>query len=198
MLRVIAGEAKGKKLYVPDLASLRPTSDRVREAMFDVLESRGLVRGSTVLDLFSGSGALGIEALSRGAAGVTFVEQDRKAVRAIEANLETTGYRDARHVEVVQSDALTWLELHGHQLRDLAFADPPYGFASWAVLLDHLGARNVIVEHAVELDGIGSYLVSRRYRYGGTLVTLLHLNPGAGDAAKAESPEATDPDKDIT
>ncbi len=198
MLRVIAGEAKGKKLFVPDLAHLRPTSDRVREAMFDVLESRGLVQDSAVLDLFSGSGALGIEALSRGAAGVTFVEQDRRAVRAIEGNLETTGYRNARHVEVVQADVLSWLALHGHQPRDIAFADPPYGFASWAVLLGQLGARNAIVEHTVELDGIGSYLVSRRYRYGGTLVTLLQSNPGAGDAAKADSPEATDPDKDTT
>ncbi|HXY43636.1 MAG TPA: RsmD family RNA methyltransferase, partial [Acidimicrobiales bacterium] len=84
MLRVIGGDAKGRRLVAPPVEGLRPTSERVREAMFDILESRDLVAGAVVLDLFSGSGALGIEALSRGAAGVTFVEQDRRAVLAIE------------------------------------------------------------------------------------------------------------------
>lgn len=196
MLRVIAGEAKGKLLLVPAIAHLRPTSDRVREAIFDVLEARGLVGGAKVLDLFSGSGALGIEALSRGAAEVTFVEQDHRAVLGIEANLETTGYGGLRGVRVVRSDVLSWLSSYGELARDLVIADPPYAFSAWAALLERLSARTVIAEHHRELVVAGSYEVSRQYRYGGTLVTLLQATRGAGGADRDGPPEATYPDKD--
>ena len=83
-MRVIAGDAKGRKLVAPEMPGLRPTSDRVREAMFDILESRGLVSDAAFLDLFAGSGALGIEALSRGAGGVTFVEMKEKPGQKVE------------------------------------------------------------------------------------------------------------------
>ncbi|MGH9298710.1 MAG: RsmD family RNA methyltransferase, partial [Acidimicrobiales bacterium] len=85
-MRVIGGEAKGRKLSAPDLKTVRPTSDRVREAIFDILCARGLVEGASVLDLYAGSGALGIEAVSRGASACTFVESDPRAGAAIEAN----------------------------------------------------------------------------------------------------------------
>ncbi|MFZ0171096.1 MAG: RsmD family RNA methyltransferase [Acidimicrobiales bacterium] len=179
MLRVIGGEAKGRRLVAPDLPGVRPTSDRVREAMFDILEARDLVEGAVVLDLFSGSGALGIEALSRGAAGVTFVEQDRRAVLAIEHNLEVTGYLSSSGVRIARADVLSWLSTYSWQPADLALADPPYKFDAWGELLERARAVTVLVEHRHPLTGTGSYLVSREYRYGGTLVTLLQATPGA-------------------
>ncbi|HKH87826.1 MAG TPA: RsmD family RNA methyltransferase [Acidimicrobiales bacterium] len=174
---MIGGEARGRRLFVPDLPGLRPTSDFVREAMFDILESRDLVEGAGVLDLFSGSGALGIEALSRGAAEVTFVEQERRAVEAINRNLDTTGFAGMRGVRVVRAEALGWLETHSHQTADLALADPPYAFEEWARLFEHLTVVTVLVEHRVPLPpAAGGYAVSRAYRYGGTLVTLVQAD----------------------
>jgi 16S rRNA (guanine966-N2)-methyltransferase len=196
MLRVIAGEAKGRKLVAPEVPGLRPTSDRVRESMFDVLEARGLIEDAEVLDLFSGSGALGIEALSRGAAGVTFVESDGRAVRAIEKNLEVTGYLGLPHVRVVRADVLSWVSTY-RQGGDLALADPPYRFEGWGVLLGQLKVAAVLAEHRFALMDIGSYAVSREYRYGGTLVTLLLATPGATrDEHSPLPPDPPDPDKD--
>lgn len=205
MLRVIGGDAKGRRLSSPAVPGLRPTSDRVREAMFDILESRGLVEGAVVLDLFSGSGALGIEALSRGAAAVTFVEQDRRAVLAIEHNLQVTGYLKASGVRVARAEVLTWLSTYGRQAVDLVLADPPYDFAAWGELLGQLRAATVLVEHRFPLAATGSYAVSREYRYGGTLVTLLQATPSGTPEVPATSvshatppaaPDAPDPDKD--
>src|SRR5256884_368214 len=90
-----------------------PTADRVREAVFDMIRSRRAVEGATVADLFAGTGALGIEALSLGATSVTFVDQDAEAIRTIRANLASTGLGDAEdqgRVRVVRSDVLRWLE----------------------------------------------------------------------------------------
>ena len=86
--RVVAGELGGRRLVSPDGTSTRPTTDRVREAIFNSLGSAGLIEGALVADLYAGSGALGIEALSRGAEHCMFVERDRTALRALEANLD--------------------------------------------------------------------------------------------------------------
>lgn len=118
MLRVVAGTHRGRRLQSPPGRSTRPTSDRVREALFSILGPR--VEGAAVLDLFAGSGALGIEALSRGAASVTFVESDRRAAATIEANLAALGER----AEIAPRDALDWLRR------------PPAGSAFALVLLD--------------------------------------------------------------
>ena len=88
-MRIIAGELKGRRLKTPDWAGLRPTSDRLRETLFNILAPR--IAGARVLDGYAGTGAVGIEALSRGAAHVTFVEQDRRAVQLIETNLRALG-----------------------------------------------------------------------------------------------------------
>ncbi len=120
-MRVVAGEFKGRRLVAPRGARTRPTADRVREALFSIL---GDVSGARVLDLFAGSGALGIEALSRGAASVEFVESDRRAVTAIQRNLAAVGVS----ATVRTQDALRFLE-RSEGPYDLVFCDPPYDSA---------------------------------------------------------------------
>jgi 16S rRNA (guanine966-N2)-methyltransferase len=124
-VRVVAGTLRGRPLRAPKGATTRPTSDRVREALFSILAS---VDGSRVLDLFAGSGALGIEALSRGAAGATFVDSAAVAVAAVRHNLEQLGLQG----EVLRMPALRALActpVLGHEY-DLVFLDPPYRMAS--------------------------------------------------------------------
>ncbi len=121
-MRVIAGAYGGRRLQAPPGRATRPTSDRVREALFSILGAR--VEGADVLDLFAGSGALGLEALSRGAARVTFVDSAPAALRALRANLATLG----AGAEVVRADALRWLTAPRVEPRQysLVFLDPPY------------------------------------------------------------------------
>jgi 16S rRNA (guanine966-N2)-methyltransferase len=124
-MRVIAGTHRGRTLKAPPGESTRPTSDRVREALFSILGDR--VRDARVLDLFAGSGALGLEALSRGASAATFVDDDPKAIAAVKANLETL----KAVAEVRRGDALRFLtgaSRTGAQY-DLVFLDPPYRLA---------------------------------------------------------------------
>jgi 16S rRNA (guanine966-N2)-methyltransferase len=121
-MRVIAGRYGGRRLVAPPGAATRPTSDRVREALFSILGPR--VRDAAVLDLFAGSGALGLEALSRGAAGVTFVDSAPAALRALRGNLDALG----AEAEVVRADAVKWLRTASGSGRQysLVFLDPPY------------------------------------------------------------------------
>jgi 16S rRNA (guanine966-N2)-methyltransferase len=169
---VISGEAKGRRLFAPPLAGLRPTSDRAREAIFDALSARHLVEGARVLDLFSGSGALGIEALSRGAATCTFVDSSRKATAAVERNLAACGFAGRPGVRVVREDVLAFLGSE-KPAASLALCDPPYAFSDWPRLLEALEADVAVLEHSALLELAGGYEELRRYRYGGTLVTLV-------------------------
>jgi 16S rRNA (guanine966-N2)-methyltransferase len=166
-MRVVAGSARGRRLRAPAGNITRPTSDRVREAIFASLSSMGVVEGATVADLFAGTGAMGIEALSRGAAAVTFVETDRDAVEAIHANLTATGFTG----EVVRVDVVRWAS-RGQPV-DLALVDPPYTFDDWPELLGALRARVVVCEAAAELDPGPQWEVLRAKRYGGTVVTVV-------------------------
>src|SRR5215469_4721762 len=118
--RIIAGEWRRRKLHFPLLPGIRPSPDRVRETLFNWLRER--VPGAHCLDLFAGSGALGLEALSRGAARAVFVDRERVAAEALREHLQLLG---ARGGEVVQSDALAWLE-GAPQGFDLVFLDPPF------------------------------------------------------------------------
>jgi 16S rRNA (guanine966-N2)-methyltransferase len=172
-MRVIAGTAKRRQLRVPPIDGLRPTSDRVREAIFDILESRGAVEGASVLDAFAGSGALGIEALSRGAASVCFVEADRRAVAAIRANLDSTGFGSSSAVRLVRADVPDLLAREADTRYDLALVDPPYAFDAWPSLLALLSAELAVLESSAPVGVPESFLVRREYRYGGTLVTLV-------------------------
>jgi 16S rRNA (guanine(966)-N(2))-methyltransferase RsmD len=122
-VRVIAGAYKGRRLHTPAGLATRPTADRVREALFSIL---GPVDGARVLDLFAGSGALGLEALSRGAAAAVFVDSDPRAVAAIRRNLEAIGVDAAVH----RRDALAYLRSASDGPFDLVFLDPPYSSAS--------------------------------------------------------------------
>ena len=166
-MRVVAGEAKGRRLQAPGGRDVRPTSDRVREAIFSSLESMGAVRDATVLDLFCGSGALGIEALSRGAASATFVDNDRAALDVVRANLAVTGLDGG---EVVRADAVRWLD--GDAAFDLALVDPPYSFDEWDAVFSRLRARVVVAESDRDVDIPSPWVVIRQKRYGGTVVHL--------------------------
>jgi 16S rRNA (guanine966-N2)-methyltransferase len=121
-VRIVAGSRKGHRIAAPGGVVTRPTSDRVREAVFSIV---GSVEGASVLDLFAGSGAMGLEALSRGAASCVFVERDRAAARVIEANLEKLRLTGA---VVVTGDAAAALreERDRGRLYDLVLVDPPY------------------------------------------------------------------------
>ena len=122
-MRIVAGQFRGRRLYAPAGRSTRPTADRVREALFSIL---GPLDGLRVLDLFAGSGALGIEALSRGAAEAVFVDSDPRAVAATRRNLEAVGAGSAVH----KRDALAYLAGSAGAPFDLVFLDPPYSSAS--------------------------------------------------------------------
>ena len=124
-MRIVAGRWGGRRLTTPKGLATRPTSDRVREALFSILG--GAVEGARVLDLFAGSGALGLEALSRGAAEATFVDSEPPSVAAVKTNLESLGGEG----EVRRSDALRFLRAAPGQTRqyDLVLLDPPYRLA---------------------------------------------------------------------
>jgi 16S rRNA (guanine966-N2)-methyltransferase len=165
----VAGTAGGLRLQAPAGHRLRPTSERVREAIFASLGSLGAVEGARVLDLFAGTGALGIEALSRGAAFATFVDSDREAVEIIRANLEATGL--AADARVVHSDALRFLD-ETSDVFDLALVDPPYAFDAWPALLDALRADLAVLESGDPIEGADGWAILRSRRYGDSVVTL--------------------------
>jgi 16S rRNA (guanine966-N2)-methyltransferase len=133
-VRVVAGEFKGRRLHAPRGTRTRPTADRVREALFSML---GDVGGARVLDLYAGSGALGIEALSRGADSAVFVERDAQAVAAIERNLAAVGVE----ANLVRQDVVRFLA-RADGAFDLVFCDPPYDSAAGLAgpLAEHLPA----------------------------------------------------------
>lgn len=167
---MVAGLVGGRQLRAPVGRRVRPTSERVREALFNSLGSLGAVEGATVLDLFAGTGALGIEALSRGAASATFVDADLQAVRAVRDNLAATSL--AERARVVHADVFRFLADRPPATVDLAFADPPYAFEDWPRLLALVPARLVALEARSHLDLGPAWRPLRSRRYGGTVVTL--------------------------
>ena len=169
-MRVVAGIAGGRRLQTPAGRQLRPTSERVREAVFSSLWSLGVLDGARVLDLFAGSGAMGIEALSRGAAAATFVEADTAAAAAIDANLATTGLGQVSRV--LRMDVARFLDEPGGWF-DLAFVDPPYAFSDWPSILGRLPADLAVLEARREVDPGAGWMTTRSARYGGTVVTTV-------------------------
>lgn len=161
----------------PEGTDTRPTSDRVREATFNALGSLGAIVDRTVLDLFAGSGAMGIEALSRGAAAATFVDGDRRAVRAVEANLATCGLSD--RATVVASPVDRFLRTVGEQRWDLVVCDPPYSWSAddWHDLLDAVPADLAVLESDRPVEPPFGWEVLRAKRYGGTHVVIAERRP---------------------
>jgi 16S rRNA (guanine(966)-N(2))-methyltransferase RsmD len=176
-MRVIAGELGGRRLQAPRGSSTRPTSDRVREALFAML---GVLAGASVLDLFAGSGALGIEALSRGAAEAVFVERSEPALRALGANLGALGLGKPQ-AQVRRAEALAALRSarRRKETYDLIFIDPPYSKArDWgpelSVALPSLlkPAARVVVENDRRAPMELELALERERRYGDTSIRI--------------------------
>jgi 16S rRNA (guanine966-N2)-methyltransferase len=169
-MRVVAGRWGGRRLEAPAGQVTRPTTDKVRLAVFNSLHSAGLLDGAAVADLFAGSGAMGIEALSRGAATCVFVERDRQALHALRANLDALGA--GPQAEVVAADVVSWVPAMPPV--DLVFADPPYDFDRWDTLLGSLDAAVVVAEAGDPVEAPHGWNQVRVRRYGRTTVTTLH------------------------
>ena len=152
-MRIIAGEYRGRKLGSPRGDALRPTADRLKETLFDILGPA--IRGAVVLDVFAGTGSIGLEALSRGAREAVFVESSAAAVRLIRENLERCGIRSG--YRLIRQDAFTALRILAKEgfAADFAFLDPPYDWKPYRDLLDLLfdtgiaqADARVVIEHA--------------------------------------------------
>lgn len=191
-LRIIGGEKRGFPLASPRGGELRPTANRVREALFDILGER--VRNARFLDLFAGTGAVGIEALSRGAARCFFVEENPRCVRVIRSNLQVCHLESA--AEVYQGSLPSGLSLlHSKSLVDLAFVDPPYGAPTGDLVLEELGLGGllrdgawVILEHRKSTQAraqVGSLRHLRTVRYGDTVLSFFErTQPHASSAER--------------
>lgn len=183
-MRVIGGLYRGRTLRTVRDLSVRPATDRVRQTVFDMLTNRLEFDGARVLDLFAGSGSLGIEALSRGAGHVTFVEHAREAAEFIELNLRTLGCADAG--TVLESDALSFIRPGGGPF-DLIFADPPYAFDGTAEIPAAVAGSEMLraggyllIEHAAgqEFGAAPGLRTGPVKRFGRTEVTF--FTPGNG------------------
>lgn len=174
-MRVITGTARGMVLRTLEGDNVRPTTDKVKEAVFSAIQFE--IEGRRVLDLFAGSGQLGIEALSRGAENCTFVDADKNAVRVVKSNLEKTKL-DSK-ATVIQTDSLAFLGMTD-KIFDVAFVDPPYatGLLQKAIakLAPHISEGGIVIcEHPFkeempeEQDGL---IKQREYKYSKTAVTL--------------------------
>jgi 16S rRNA (guanine966-N2)-methyltransferase len=169
-LRIIAGEFGGRRIKTPDSDKVRPTADRVREAWFSILQH--FVPGARVLDLFAGSGALGFEALSRGAVSADFVEVHRASLIALKGNAETLKVED--RVTIHRVDGLRFAERLQAGAYDVAFADPPYAGDRAPLLVARFRAtpfaKVFAIEHAADKPMPGD----DTRRYGDTAVTFVY------------------------
>jgi 16S rRNA (guanine(966)-N(2))-methyltransferase RsmD len=157
-MRVIGGEFRSRRLKSIEGRATRPTPDRLRETLFDVLGPR--IAGAVFVDAYAGTGAVGIEALSRGAARCVFVESGRRAVEAIRENLRALGI--AERASVVAGKAVTAL---GRQAADIVFMDPPYEMTTeYAAALQQAQTPLVIAQHSVRFDPGDAHGVLRRTR----------------------------------
>jgi 16S rRNA (guanine966-N2)-methyltransferase len=167
-MRVIAGQLRGRTIEVPAKGT-RPTTDMVRGAILNSLVSMEAVEGARVADLYAGSGAMGIELISRGAAHCTFVERSADAVRVIRANLVKLGI--ANKATVLAGDSIS--VARSLTAIDLAIADPPYGFGGWDELLAVVKARTVVLEGDAEVEPPPGWKLARHKAHGRTHVSIL-------------------------
>lgn len=183
-MRVIAGAQKGRRLHGPKGPGLRPTSDRVKEALFSILGSR--VPGSRFLDLYAGTGAIGIEALSRGAQQVSFVEANQAALRVLRANLTQCGLATSADIHMCTAAAFLKRRATAAIQHDLVFADPPYQpdrlAELWPALTECAAISPdalIVLEHSSKAavpPVQGRLSLMRQYRYGDTTLSLFELS----------------------
>lgn len=180
-MRVIGGKFRGRRLLAPDGEATRPTASRVREALFDILQSR--VEGSLFLDLFAGTGAVGIEALSRGAEKALFVETAPSALKSLQRNLEQLGASAQGQILPLEAGRALALLSDRQESISLAFADPPYAHYAnpregWRLALSrpHLWAEEALLvlehPHRTPLTPPEGFEAGRTYRYGETALSL--------------------------
>jgi 16S rRNA (guanine966-N2)-methyltransferase len=202
-MRVIAGTARGRSLQAPPGIEVRPTTDRARQATFNALESRGMIDGAVIVDLFAGSGAVAIEAISRGAEKAVIVESNSIAIRCIKDNLAHLGF--ATQAIVVRSDVMKWLpstvQIAAAVDQPLVvFVDPPYKFDHWPELLAALvkplraaGEHGIAVfEGPKKMELPEPWVLEREHRYGLAWITMAYLR--APDSVPADSGPADSTD----
>lgn len=175
-MRVITGTARGKKLKTPENMDVRPTTDKVKEAVFNILQFD--IEGRRVLDLFAGTGQMGIEALSRGAKSAVFVDASPKSVGIVKENLKSTGLED--NATVITQDALNFLRSGGKF--DIIFLDPPYDTELLTKAIDMVFEFDILRENGIMVceskpekelpEPFSPYKVHREYKYGKIKITL--------------------------
>ena len=183
-VRITGGVHRGRRLRLPRSANLRPTSDRVRSAVFSILGADSL-QGTLALDLYAGSGVLGLEALSRGAAGAVFVEMDARRCRHIRDALAALGLADRGSVHNGRVERVLGTLSGGF---GLAFADPPYALTDWQPLMGLLNRAGLLAEGAVVVaehrhdtgltDEYGGLALLTRRRYGDTAISIYEKSEG--------------------
>lgn len=176
-MRVITGIARGKRLKTPDGLLTRPTSDRVKEGIFSAVQFE--VQGAAFLDLFAGTGQMGIEAMSRGASRAVFVDGRQEACKLVKENLRLTGFE--KNTQVVQSDYLAFLEVSKEKF-DIIFLDPPYAEVFMENSLKKISEIDILTDCGIIIcerpaekkldDEIPGLRRCKDYRYGKTLVTI--------------------------
>jgi 16S rRNA (guanine(966)-N(2))-methyltransferase RsmD len=204
-MRIVGGEWGGRRLVAPKGRGTRPTLEMVREAIFDVLGTR--VNGARVLDLFAGSGAMGFEALSRGARHVTWCDQEARAGEAIRENVNRLGLPPVRYA-IIQAEALVALRRLARKgiAFDLVFVDPPYEAGIYDETLLEISLRDlmvpgglVVVEHAkrIEVSPVFGRLVRQRERrYGESCVSYYRSEGSRKAVPPASGPEVASPDEE--
>lgn len=179
-MRVITGTARGHRLKTLEGNDVRPTTDRVKEAIFSVIQFD--IEGRRMLDLFAGSGQMGIEAISRGAASAVFVDAAAESIAVVRENVKSCGMTNA--AEIMQSDALMYLKPRiGREQFDFAFLDPPYGKGILQAVLPLVAqvmkpGGAIICESPLEEtlpDTAGDFGIDREYRYGKIKVTFYRV-----------------------
>ena len=173
-MRVITGSARGRRLKTPEGEDIRPTTDNVKESVFNILQFD--IEGRRVLDLFAGTGQLGIECLSRGAREAVFIDADRDAVKIVKENLKTCGFS----APVLQQDALSFLNNCGKF--DLVFIDPPYDAGLYEPVLEKINSVDILSDGGIILcesrretvlpDMRRPYYKKKEYRYGRVKLSL--------------------------
>ena len=182
-MRVITGTARGRRLKELEGMETRPTTDRVKEGLSSAIQFD--IEGRKVLDLFAGTGQLGIECLSRGAASAVFVDRRADAVKLIRENLKITGLGE--NARVVNGEALAFLASCGERF-DLIFLDPPYGAKLWESALEAISRFDILSNHGIIIcespveqampELAPPYRVHRTYRYGRIKITTYHREEG--------------------